>query len=190
MASWIVSNCRATSKRNALVEKLQSYINVDVFGKCGNLTCSKSSIFRVEQCTAPYKFYLSFENSLCPHYVTEKVYKVMSGFIIPVVFNGANMSNFLPPKSYINVNDFATVEDLANYLKFLSENPKEYVKYFWWKKHYKVSVCYHYDFPEACNKIVAWSKSSDTNTYEDIKGWYTEGCNKKPRIKFQEFWEL
>ncbi|XP_052217320.1 glycoprotein 3-alpha-L-fucosyltransferase A-like [Dreissena polymorpha] len=38
-----------------------------------------------------------------------------------------------PSGSYIHVEDFRTVEELANYLKFLDKNDDEYNNYFRWK---------------------------------------------------------
>lgn len=35
MAAWFASNCRAVSNRLDLVETLQKYIAVDVYGDCG-----------------------------------------------------------------------------------------------------------------------------------------------------------
>ncbi len=64
-----------------------------------------------------YKFYLSFENSVCEDYVTEKYYNIMKYNLIPVTYNGANMSLYGPPHSSINALDFNTTEDLVEYLK-------------------------------------------------------------------------
>jgi hypothetical protein len=80
MAVWFVSNCwTVLSSRNELVEELQKYIGIDVYGDCGNLTCPKKqgdSFESSEECrdlaASEYKFYLSLENSLCRDYVTEK----------------------------------------------------------------------------------------------------------------------
>jgi alpha-1,3-fucosyltransferase len=191
MAIIVASNCNPKSQRNLLVDKLSSFIDVDRYGKCGNLTCDLKTM----DCTnleRSYRFYLSFENSICEDYVTEKVFKVMQQIVIPVVYNGANMTRFLPPKSvslrtmqvksptellsfqFINVDDFKTVEDLAKYLKFLSRNPDEYVKYFWWRKHYEVlgknnMWC---DICRGVNEVQQNSRKSVINEFFDPKTCY------------------
>jgi alpha-1,3-fucosyltransferase len=94
---------------------------VDIYGGCGDKVCPKGEGFvstpecydNVEQ---NYKFYLSFENSVCEDYVTEKYYNVMERNILPVTYNGANMSFYGPPHSSINALDFQSVEALADYL--------------------------------------------------------------------------
>ena len=57
-------------------------------------------------CSIYFQFYLSLENSLCTDYVTEKFWKVLPYNVIPVVLNGANMSNIAPKNSYIDFKDF------------------------------------------------------------------------------------
>jgi alpha-1,3-fucosyltransferase len=39
----MVSNCRTSSHREDLVNELQNFVGVDVFGNCGKLTCAKSN---------------------------------------------------------------------------------------------------------------------------------------------------
>jgi hypothetical protein len=55
------------------VKQLKKYIDVDVYGNCGTLSCPRSE---EEDCRVmaakKYKFYLSLENSLCKDYITEK----------------------------------------------------------------------------------------------------------------------
>ena len=41
MAVWFVSHCHTSSQREKYVTELQKYIDVDVFGYCGELTVSK-----------------------------------------------------------------------------------------------------------------------------------------------------
>jgi len=54
-----------------------------------------------------YKFYLSFENSICPDYVTEKFYNALLFSTVPVVYGGADYEAVgAPPNSYIDVRNF------------------------------------------------------------------------------------
>ncbi len=69
---------------------------------------------------ANYKFYLSFENSVCEDYVTEKYYNVMKYNVIPVTYNGANMSLYGPPHAFINSLDYESAEALVAYLHEVS----------------------------------------------------------------------
>jgi alpha-1,3-fucosyltransferase len=138
-AAQFISHCNAPSQRDQLVQKLQSLgIDVDIYGSCGNLSCPIGSNACDDMLNTTYKFYFAFENNLCSDYLTEKLFRTMSYFVVPVIFSGVNLRNFLPPNSYIDVNSFKTTEDLAKHLKFLSENPAEILKYFIWKKWYKV----------------------------------------------------
>ena len=63
-----------------------------------------------------YKFYLSFENSVCEDYITEKFFRILKYNVIPVTYNGVDMDKFAPPHSFINTLDFKGVSNLAKYL--------------------------------------------------------------------------
>ena len=108
---------------------------------------------------ATYKFYLSFENSICQvnigklakfaiyitlflpqDYVTEKFFNILPYDVIPVVYNGANMSRIAPPHSYINVQDFPSIKDLSDYLKKVHRNDTLFASYFWWRDYYTSKV--------------------------------------------------
>jgi alpha-1,3-fucosyltransferase len=72
LAAWFVSNCVTSGRREDYVKELIRYISVDIYGKCGNLTCADQTRSR-EMVRDDYKFYIGFENSLCTDYVTEKL---------------------------------------------------------------------------------------------------------------------
>jgi hypothetical protein len=42
MAAWFVSNCHTVSKRELYVKELQKYIQIDIFGNCGTLSCPQN----------------------------------------------------------------------------------------------------------------------------------------------------
>ena len=73
-------------------------------------------------------------------YVTEKFFNILPYNVIPVVFNGANMSAIAPPHSYINAEDFSSVEQLAEYLQLVARNDSLFASYFWWRDYYKPLV--------------------------------------------------
>ena len=90
---------------------------VDIYGNCGTThRCSdKEDCF--QYISDNYKFYISFENSLCKDYVTEKFFQAMSHDILPIVYGGADYSEIAPPKSYINVlPEYENPKDLASFL--------------------------------------------------------------------------
>ncbi|KAL7040042.1 hypothetical protein ACKWTF_000237 [Chironomus riparius] len=176
--AWFASNCKSASKREDLVNKLQKFIDVDIYGKCGKLHCEKNSMLCYDMLTANYSFYLSFENSICRDYITEKLYRPLTEYIIPIVFNSGKMSLYAPPNSYIDANDFDSIEHLVAHLKFLMSNPKEYVKYFWWKKYYDVVIdpaSFKIGFCDLCMKLNNPEFMEQKHMYPDIHSWWVDG---------------
>ena len=140
--AWIVSNCRTEIKREDYVERLSSYIDVDIYGGCGKLKCpyknSRPGLNCLKMIESKYKFYIAFENSICVDYITEKLYAVLEYFIVPIVMGGGDYQSAAPPHSYINVKDYQNPKDLAKYLHYLKENRTAYNQYFEWKKHFTI----------------------------------------------------
>ncbi|KAH9384872.1 hypothetical protein HPB48_026902 [Haemaphysalis longicornis] len=72
------------SRREDYVKQLQEHVRVDVYGKCGHLKCPRANSTKCyEMFAKKYFFYLSFENSICRDYVTEKLFNVLKYDIIP-----------------------------------------------------------------------------------------------------------
>ncbi len=128
--AWVVRNCVTHSQRERYVTELQSHIDVDVYGPCGSQPCvPDNDTFFMEVIPSQYKFYLAFENSLCRDYVTEKLFRTLQSEVIPIVLGGTDYSRDAPPHSYIDVRDYKSPGDLADYLHWLSENETEYLRY-------------------------------------------------------------
>ena len=132
---WAVSNCITQSRRERYVEELKRHIKIDIIGKCGDDSVCKdrNNCLDVYQ---KYKFYLSFENSLCTDYITEKLWSRMEQGIVPIVLGGADYKTYLPAHSYIDIRDFASPKALAEYLHKLDNNDDLYNEYFVWRRHY------------------------------------------------------
>ena len=80
--AWMVSHCTTNSKREDYVNEMQKFdkLQVDIYGKCGNLSQpSKTEGLEAayKMLAKQYKFYLSFENSICSEYITEKFFVSM-----------------------------------------------------------------------------------------------------------------
>jgi len=72
--AWFVSNCGARNTRLEYAKKLGEYIEVDIYGSCGPKKCARKDNKCYEMLNTDYKFYLSFENSNCRDYITEKFF--------------------------------------------------------------------------------------------------------------------
>lgn len=177
--AWVVSNCKVASQRFKYVRELSKYISVDIFGKCGTTPCDltyRAGQNKIDNCTLAverdYKFYLSFENTLCKDYVTEKFYSRVSKSVV-IVMGGANYSQVAPPHSYINVMDYASPRDLAEYLLKLDQNDDLYVSYFWWKQYYNVKfgdVMQDQAFCHLCDKL---HSSEPSKSYVSLQDWWS-----------------
>lgn len=185
--AWFVSNCdRVQSNRMQLANEISKHIPVDIYGKCGQLECTPSP--NNDKChemvEQDYFFYLSFENALCKDYITEKAFRIMSRTIVPVVYNGADVTKLLPPKSYINAEDYATPKELADYLVFLADNPEEYLKYFWWKEYYRLGQLHYACY--LCQQLNQRDPSTHIAPYASIEKWYKEDVCRSPRIRISD----
>jgi alpha-1,3-fucosyltransferase len=179
----MVSNAAAPSQRMQYVTELQKHVAVDIYGKLGNLECKcphhncpLDDEVCVEMMERNYKFYLSFENNVCKDYVTEKLWKVLNYKIIPIVLGGSNYAEMMPKKSYINVRDYESAEQLANYLKYLDQNETAYAEYFEWQRYFRANVDFSTAFCHLCQSL---HEDSTPKVYEDMgKWWDTDGeCN-------------
>ena len=152
LVSWIVSHCYTHNGREYFVDELAKHIRVQVYGECpgrlGSISglCGANNGANGSLCQDTcitlnsYKFYLSFENSNCMDYLTEKTYKVLipSMTTVPVIMSGVNnLKYILPPESFIDATIFPSPADLARYLIMLDNDDKKYNQYFAWRSSYR-----------------------------------------------------
>ena len=153
MAAWLVSNC-GVKTRERVVRHLEKHgVQVDVGGGCRRrwphqLRCLGRECTNQEA----YRFHLGFENSYCQDYITNKYW--WNGFdvdAIPVVLGGADYHDpkVAIPGSFIDVQDFDTVQDLAEYMLKVANNETLFNSYFKWKESYYLVDNTKYRWPYA-----------------------------------------
>jgi alpha-1,3-fucosyltransferase len=159
-----------------------SCFQVDIYGACGNFRCDrKNETACWEKIEKEYYFYLSFENSICKDYVTEKFFNAMERKIIPIVLGGTDYHNSAgaPIHSHINAwEDFKNPADLAKYLKTLIDDSEKYAEFFWWRQFYKPvsdeTTRRNIGYCDLCKKL---HDNEQTKTYNDLEDWWIAESN-------------
>ena len=182
--AWFVSNCRTDSRRELLVRNLSLFIPVDIFGSCkSNKKCGPDRA-DCDRMLSRYHFYLSLENSLCPDYLTEKLYRALVHGTIPVIYGGADYTRFLPAGSYVNAVDFGSPQELANRLLQVMNDDQLYASYFQWKKLYRVDSAPLDGWCRLCRLLQSGNNNSK-KSYKDIVAWWSgysanQSCSNPP----------
>lgn len=182
LVAWFASNCHTPIRREDYIAQLNKFIQVDVYGKCGNLSCTYGNASCYEILRKDYKFYLAFENSFCPDYVTEKLFRPLYYDTVPVVMGGVNYSLFAPPNSFINAEEFSSPKELADYLLLLNQSEELYSRYFDWKINFKVDLFPLNGWCDLCS--LAHDPKPKFKVYNDIQYWWKEEkkCENKTVI--------
>ena len=195
--AWLVSNC--DMKRDSLVKKLAKVLKIHVGGKCKYKY--KNTIEQCEggklckQTLRKYKFYLAFENSFCPDYVTEKYWlHSLDNNMIPIVLGGANYKDprLAIPGSYINVFDFRNPKQLIKYIQKVDANDTLFNSYFTWKNTYTFASetfeC-HPAIHDICSKLSDHTSgtSNDSNQMTNIKRNLTDILDDKEHCYAREW---
>ena len=183
LAVAVISNCQP--QRLNYIRELQKYIQVHIYGACGTYRCpAGEECFDMLEEKKKYRFYLSFENSVCKDYATEKFYShALQRNMLPIVISGANLSDptVAPPGCCINALNFKGAKELAEYIKKVASNSTLYRSYFKWHSRYTVRhvETRHVLFCRACQRLYT---DSETKVYDDFHSWYgsKENCIPYP----------
>jgi alpha-1,3-fucosyltransferase len=188
-AAWFVSHCATQARREKYAKIMQKYMTIDVYGKCAKQfhrasqrkTCSRANEWDCyKMLETNYKFYLSFENSVCSDYVTEKFFNIFKYDVIPVAFNGAPLDSFAPYHSSISVLDFESPRHLVKFMENVSQNESLYASYFWWRDYYELRNRAEDRAQAMCDLCAKLNSNPDPKIYTDMdKWWVTDSkCRK------------
>jgi hypothetical protein len=170
-AMALVSNCK-NIERIQLIKQLEREIpnSIDFYGKCGTRVCNANCV----ELAKNYKFYLALENSVhCKDYITEKFWKngLLSG-AIPVV-KGAAKTDFLNQNvlngSFIHVDDFVSVHDLAEYLIKVNQSESLFQSYHSWRNRYTIVSQHVKNWCDLCDRL---HEDQQENIYHRFDKWY------------------
>uniref|UniRef100_G3TVD6 Fucosyltransferase n=1 Tax=Loxodonta africana TaxID=9785 RepID=G3TVD6_LOXAF len=170
LVAWVVSNWQSNSVRVRYYQQLQPHLKVDVYGRSHQQLPSATMM----EVLAQYKFYLAFENSMHPDYITEKLWKnAFQAWAVPVVLGPSrkNYERFLPPDAFIHVDDFPSPQALAQHLQALDKDHASYLRYFRWRETLRPSSrSWAQDYCKAC-----WCLQQDSKyqTVPSIASWFT-----------------
>lgn len=126
--SFVVSNnwC-ATSLRTEIFERLSQYKPVASGGRyannVGGLVKDKIEFLR------KYKFNIAFENSSVDGYTTEKLLDALAARTVPIYWGNPLVKEDVNPHCFINVSDFASLDDCIEYIKKVDSEDTLYATY-------------------------------------------------------------
>ncbi|XP_026859526.2 alpha-(1,3)-fucosyltransferase 7 [Electrophorus electricus] len=172
LACWVVSNYKKWHKRSTVYKQLQQTIAVQVYGEAVNRPLDQGSLLTtISRCY----FYLAFENTVSPHYITEKLWRnAFLGGAVPVVL-GPPRSDYeavAPPHSFIHVDDFESTDALGRFLTELARDAERYKSYFAW--HQSNSIKLYTDWKERlCTICVVYDKLP-YHKYQGLEAWPTD----------------
>ncbi|CAC5374314.1 FUT-1 [Mytilus coruscus] len=140
---------RVSPTNIAWTKSMSKFDWVDIYGRCGNLSCQRQHPLKISSdlkicksyVSQNYKFYLSFENSLCNNYVSEKVYDIFEddNMMLPVIRGAPNIASVLPEGTFITTSNFTSPKHLAAFLAKIGSSEKEYTSYLKKKHSYSVT---------------------------------------------------
>lgn len=105
-----------------LKENYSDYI--DFFGKGSNFVDCKSDAIN------PYKFHICMENTIVPHYWSEKFADPLLGFSVPIYAGCPNINDYFDPRGFytFNMKDYNSIRHIIE--SIIKDPEKEYDKCF------------------------------------------------------------
>ena len=134
--TFVAWNCNPMNNRTDYVKAIDKLIGVASMSSCYHNTpwpqCEGRECTKVEAIRG-YKIHLAFENGNSPKYVTEKIYQAFEAGVLPVWMGTRYIAEAVPKGSYIDVANFASPDELAQYLVKVLSDDDLYQSYFEWK---------------------------------------------------------
>lgn len=125
--SFVMSNSTNCDPfRIAIVDALSAYKPIAYGGAFRNNVGGR--VKDKQEFISNYKFNLALENSKLDGYVTEKIAESFQSRTIPIYWGGNMVCKDFNPESFINVDDYYTLDSLLNAVVSIDSDPKLYLK--------------------------------------------------------------
>ncbi|TTZ70361.1 Alpha-(1,3)-fucosyltransferase 9 [Bagarius yarrelli] len=170
LVCWIVSNWNPYFRRVKYFTELSRYIKIEAYGRHFNRYVSNENYKTI---LPSCKFYLAFENSIYKDYFTEKLFNSLEVGTVPVVLGPPreNYEEFIPPDSFIHIDDFKTPQELAEHLKFLDTNSPMYEQYFNWRQHFTAHGSL-FGIEHACRSCEHIKNNKGFRVFKNLNKWF------------------
>lgn len=132
--NFIYSNALAHPMRDKLFYALSKYKKVDALGTHLKNVEIKNTRYDSNwkkisvELKKPYKFSIAAENAQFKGYTSEKIITSMLANTIPIYFGDPDVAKLFNPKSFINVGDYACLEDVVKRIKEIDTNDDLYLE--------------------------------------------------------------
>lgn len=122
--SFVVSNGEGNPIRRQLFEGLSKYKQVDSGGRwLNNVGGPVPDKLAFE---SRHKFAIACENSSHTGYTTEKLVEAFAAGCVPIYWGDPEVTKVFNPKAFINVHDFATIDELVSTVRALDNDDDAY----------------------------------------------------------------
>ena len=139
LVAGVISNCKF-QWRTKYITELMDHVHIDQWGKCfkntvgdfwKNRRAKSFEELKLDLLTEnPYKFLMSFENTVDPDYITEKIFDSFLTRTIPIFYGDKAVFDFSPANhSLIYANNY-TPKELAEVIKRIGNNDTLYSEFF------------------------------------------------------------
>ena len=123
--SFVYSNKESDDIRELIFNELSKYKKVDSGGKIAN-----NLGYRVENKLSHesnYKFSIACENVSYPGYLTEKIMQSFAAGCVPIYWGDPKVFLVFNKKSFINIQDFVSLEEAVEYIKKIDQDDQLYL---------------------------------------------------------------
>ncbi len=122
--SFVYSNGRADPIREALLDKISEYRQVDSGGRYKNNT--GEAVKDKVAFEAEYKFSIACENVSQKGYTTEKIVEAFVAGTIPIYWGDPDIVKVFNERAFINCGKFQKIEDIVKEIERVDEDEKLY----------------------------------------------------------------